>query len=94
MSKTETILGLTPILKRLAYSYLCRGLGTHEIEHPVYDAVEVAPLYSWKQNPEDPTEYGAGLKVTFMREGKRIRWAEFGVRFTGGGGSPAIFKVK
>ncbi len=88
---SEVRLGLTNILKRLADSYLTKGFGRHPIEHHVYDAVEVAPLYDWMPNPEQPNECGAGIKVTFFRQGQRVRWVEFAVRFTGGGGDQAIF---
>ena len=91
---SETQLGLTNIFKRLAYSYLTRGLGRHPIQHDVYDEVEVAPLYDWRPNPHNQDEYGAGIKVTFFRQKQRIRWVEFAVRFTGGGGDPAIFLLQ
>jgi hypothetical protein len=69
-------------------------VGTYKIDHHIYDAVKVEDLYPWQPNPEDPSEYGGALQVSFMREGRRVRWAEFSIRFTGGGGSPAVFKVK
>jgi len=94
MGRIETTIGLTPILKRLAYSYLCKGFGRHAIKHAVYDEVEVETLYPWQANPEDPNDHGAGIKVTFYREKKRVRWVEFAVRFAGGGGNPAVFRVK
>jgi hypothetical protein len=93
MSKVEARLGLTNITKRLAHHYLCRGFGNYKIDHPMYDAVHVGELYSWKQS-EETGEYGAGIKVTFSKNGKRIRWVEFGIRFVGGGGDQAIFKLE
>lgn len=93
MTNIETRLGLTNIFKRLAYSFIAKGFGYHSIEHDVYDAVEVSELYPWQTNPERTDDYGAGIRVTFYRKGKRIRWAEFGIRFAGGGGDEAIFKV-
>ena len=93
MSNIETRLGLTNILKRLAYSFLCKGFGRHPIDHPLYDLVEVAELYPWQANPECTDESGAGIRVTFFRDGERIRWVEFGVRFAGGGGDEAIFQI-
>lgn len=94
MTNIETKLGLTNIFKRFAYSFIAKGFGRHPIEHDVYDEVEVSELYPWQTNPERTDEYGAGVQVTFYREGKRIRWAEFGIRFVGGGGDQAIFKVQ
>lgn len=94
MTTTDTRLGLTPILKRLAYSFLCKGFGRHPIDHAPYDCVEVSELYPWKPNPEDTNEYGAGIRVTFFREGQRARLVEFAVRYSGGGGNEEIFVVK
>ncbi len=96
MTKTETKLGLTNIMKRLAYSYLTRGIGKHDIDHEVYDKVEVEQLYPWMPNPTrgDEEEYGAAIKVSFFRQGHRVRWVEFSVRDVGGGGDPSIFRLK
>ena len=94
MKGVEVTLGLTNILKRLAYSYLTRGFGRHPIEHDVYDEVEVSELYPWIPNPSDSEEFGAGIRVTFLRDNKKVRWVEFGVRDTGGGGDAAVFIVK
>lgn len=96
MTTTESKLGLTNIVKRLAYSFLLQGTGKHTIDHDVYDEVEVSSLYPWMPNPtiSNGEEYGAGIKVTFYRQGKRVRWVEFSVRDVGGGGDLSIFRVK
>lgn len=94
LSNVETRLGLTNILKRLAYSYLVKGFGRHSIQHGIYDEVEVSELYPWKQNPVQTGEHGAGISVAFLRQGKKVRWVEFSVRDIGGGGDPAVFSVK
>jgi hypothetical protein len=94
MSSVETRLGLTNILKRLAYSYLVRGIGRHQIKHDVYDEVDVSELYPWVPNPAHAVEHGAGIRVTFLRKGKKVRWVEFSVRDVGGGGDPTIFSIK
>ena len=95
MTKTEAKLGLTNILKRLAYSYLTKGFGKHPIDHDTYDEVEVEQLYPWIPNPtRGESEHGAGIKVTFYRKGKRVRWIEFSIRDVGGGGDPSIFRLK
>ena len=93
MKDTEVRLGLTNTLKRLAFYYLTRGFGKHTIDHPVYDTVEVSPLYDWMPNPENDNEYGAGIRVSFYRQGHRTRFVEFGIRFIGGGGDPTVFLV-
>ena len=90
MSNTETRLGITPILQRLAYSFLCRGLGTYPTQHGEYDAVIVRELYPWTQNPNDADEYGGGIVVEFCSCGKKKRYVEFGVRRVGGGGKAAV----
>jgi hypothetical protein len=93
MSTFETRLGLTPILKRLAFYYFTLGYGTHKIDHPEYDEVEVVELYPWQQNPQNEkgdTDYGAGTQINFYRGGKIIRFIEFSIRFTGGGGEQAV----
>jgi len=94
MTNIETRLGLTPILKRLAYSYLIRGYGRYPITHGLYDTVVVAELYDWQVNPADTSAHGAGARVTFYKDNVRIRWVEFGIRFIGGGGDPVIFGIK
>jgi len=94
MKNVEVILGLTNILKRLAYSYLTKGFGCHPIDHDVYDEVDVAEMYPWIPNPVQKDEHGAGIRVTFLRKGKKVRWVEFSVRDVGGGGDPTIFSIK
>ena len=94
MTTTESRLGLTNIFKRLAFSFLCKGFGRHPIEHDLFDEVEVAELYPWMPHPEDDNRYGAGIKVSFFKKGRCVRWVEFGIRFIGGGGDPTIFRLK
>ena len=90
MSKVEHRLGLTPVLKRLAFSYLQRGIGAHAIDHPQYDKVVVRSLYDWNTPTDDSVPSQGGIVVEFMRAGKRVRWIEFGCRVIGGGGEPII----
>ena len=95
MSQSETILGLTPITKRLAYYFLTRGFGIYEItDHPLYDKAEVKEFYPWRPNPENSDEYGGAIVVSFYKNERRIRYVEFGIRFIGGGGDDAIRRVK
>jgi len=90
MSHVDTRLGTTPILQRLAYSFLCRGLGMYPTQHGEYDTVIVRELYPWTQNPNDADEYGGGIIVEFYSDAKRKRFVEFGVRRIGSGGAPAV----
>jgi hypothetical protein len=95
MTRTETKLGLTPITKRLAYYFVCCGVGTYEmVDHPHYDEAKVEELYPWNPNPQNKDEYGAGLRVTFFKDGERIRYVEFNIRCVGGGGKEAIRRIK
>ncbi len=89
-TKAETRLGVTPILQRLAYHYLCLGLGTHPIRDWPYDKVIVRELYPWQSNPSNPHEYQGGVVVEFHKNNKRERYVEFGVRRVGAGGHDAI----
>lgn len=93
MSKVDHRLGLTPVFKRLAFHYLQKGVGEHKIDHPAYDKVVVRSLYDWStpSNPDVPSQ--GGVAVEFWREGKRLRWVEFGCRVVGGGGDPIIREI-
>lgn len=85
-------LGLTRPLIRLAYYFLTKGFGTHSlVDHPIYDQAEVKPLYDLQANPDNESELGAGIRVTFYHQGQKVRWVEFSLRYSGGGGTPAIF---
>jgi hypothetical protein len=90
---SEVRLGLTKPLIRLAYYYLTRGFGQHVIDHAIYDTVEIKPLCEWQSNPEQQgeEEFGGGIRVTFYRQGQKVRFVEFAVRYGGGGGEPSIF---
>jgi hypothetical protein len=92
-ARTDHKLGLTPVLKRIAFRYLQRGLGTYPSDLPAYDHVTVRPLYDWKtpSDPEIPAQ--GGLVVEFWRKGRRARWVEFGCRVVGGGGEPIVRDV-
>jgi len=94
MSQSDIRLGLTNVVKRLAYFYLCKGLGVYPIEHDVYDEVVVSEFDEWRENPTDPSEHGAGVRVEFRRQKKRVRWVEFRIRTAGGGGDLAVCLVE
>lgn len=91
-SLEEIRIGATPILKRLAYTYLTKGFGRHTATECGYDEVVVRELYPWKAYAEN-SPHAAGIRVEFHRGGKRVRWIEFGVRDIGAGGIPAVYTV-
>jgi len=89
--KTEHRLGITPVLKRLAFFYLKKGVGSHAIESPFYDEVLVRELYSW-HSPDGQSNLPpqGGMVVEFFWLGERVRWVEFGCHYIGGGGEPIL----
>lgn len=90
MSKVEHSLGLTPVLKRQAWLYLKKGVGSHAIEHHVYDEVRVRELYDWHSPKGTKLPPQGGMVVEFLRLGQRVRWVEFGCQAVGGGGEPIL----
>jgi len=92
MNKVEHKLGLTPTLKRLAFYFLKRGIGTHACDHPPYDMVIVRELYGWTSPSADQQAQG-GISVEFHQGGKRVRWVEFACRDVGGGGDAIVREV-
>jgi hypothetical protein len=93
MPRVDHRLGLTPMLKRWAFHYMQRGVGTHASEHPAYDSVVVKPLYDWKSPADESIPGQGGMVVEFHKDGKRVRWVEFGCRVIGGGGEPIVREV-
>ena len=93
MSKVEHLIGVTPVLKRLAFHYLKKGVGSHAIDHFNYDEVVVAELYDWCTPNEKTTPPQGGMVVEFRRLGQRVRWVEFGCHYIGGGGESIIREV-
>ena len=95
MSKSETRVGLTNIVKRFAYyCFITKGIGRHPLDNPLYDEVEIKEIYQWMSNPENPLEHGGGVSVTFYKNKEKMRFVEFSIRFTGGGGQDVIRLVK
>jgi len=90
MTKAETRMGITPILQRLAYYYLCHGFGEHTINDWPYDKVIVREMYPWRSSPNDPHDYQGGIVVEFYKNDQRERYVEFAVRRVGAGGHDAI----
>ncbi len=89
----EHLLGLTPMLKRLAWSYIKKGIGRHESMSHEFDEVRVRELYDW-HSPTNAMPPQGGLVVEFMLNGERRKWVEFGCHYIGGGGEPYIKEVK
>ena len=95
MSKTETLLGLTPVQKRMAHYYLCSGYGEYTPQdHPQYDKVIVRELYPFGENPRKQGEHAGGAVVEFYREDRKVKWIEFRCQVVGGGGEAVIRRVK
>ena len=96
MSRVEHSLGLTPVFKRLSFYYLRKGIGSHAVEPPYdvfYDEVVVRVLYEWHMPNGAHYPPQGGLVVEFMYRGERVRWAEFGCRYVGGGGQSIMREV-
>jgi hypothetical protein len=89
----ERLLGLTPTFKRLAWSYVKRGVGSHAISHADFDEVIVRELYEW-HSPTNEMPPQGGLIVEFLWLGERRKWVEFGCQSIGGGGEPLMREVK
>lgn len=81
------------MFKRLAFSYLLKGVGRYKSELPDYDEVVVRSLYDFATPSDDSIPSQGGAVVEFHRGGRRIRWIEFGCRVVGGGGSPIVHEV-
>jgi hypothetical protein len=93
MTRIERRLGINAVLKRLAFYYLQKGVGSHAIEHHVYDEVVVSVLYDWYTPDEKKMPPQGGMIVEFRRLGQRVRWVEFGCHYTGGGGEDVLREV-
>jgi len=90
MHKEDHRVGITPIVMRRAAYYLTLGVGEYTPDHPHFDRVTVEELYALKQNPENVMEWALGLKVSFHKNGRCIRWVDFGCRTTGAGGDSIL----
>ena len=97
MSHAERLIGLTPVIKRVAYHYLRLGEGTYTPDggnHPHYDRIVVRELYEFKENPQVEGEHAGGMVVEFYKDVRRVRWVEFRCQVTGGGGDAIVRRVK
>jgi hypothetical protein len=93
---SDHLIGLTPMLKRFAFHFLLKGVGSHAVEPPynaIYDEVIVRELYPW-HSPRPGVDPQGGLAVEFWYLGKKVRWVEFSVRDTGGGGDPILREME
>jgi len=87
-------IGITPIMLRRAAYYVQLGEGEYYPEHPHYDKVMVTKLYDFMQNPMNESEWGFGLKVSFYKDKRCVRWVEFSCRTTGVGGDEILKKAE
>ncbi len=97
MSKAEQRLGLTPVIKRIAFHYVKLGVGRYTPDggnHPHYDRIVVRELYEFKENPTVAGEHSGGVIVEFFKGDRRVRWVEFRCQVVGGGGQPIVRRVK
>jgi hypothetical protein len=97
VSKAEKIIGLTPMIKRIAYYYLRLGEGEYVPDggtHPHYNRIVVRELYEFKENPRVSGEHSGGMIVEFFKDKRRVRWVEFRCQVVGGGGEVIIRRVK
>lgn len=90
---SDHALGITPILIKRAAYYLSLGIGEYTPDHPHFDKVVVSKLYDIVNNPENPFEWSMGIVVAFYKDGRKIRWIDFGARVTGAGGDPILREV-
>lgn len=96
MSKVNTLLGLTPVFKRIAYYYLSLGIGSYIPDggkHPHYNKVIVRELYEFKSSALNSDDMAGGVTVEFFKDNQRVRWVEFRCQAVGGGGEPVIKEV-
>ena len=93
MHKEDHRVGITPIVMRRAAYYLTLGLGDYFPDHPHFDNVRVEKLYDIKQHPENEMEWALGVKVSFYKNGRCIRWIDFGCRTTGAGGDSIVWNA-
>jgi hypothetical protein len=93
MTRVDHKLGLTPMLKRHAFHYLLKGVGRYVSDHPAYDTIVVQSLYDWQTPSNDELPSQGGAVVEFHKDGRRVRWVEFGCRVIGGGGAPILREV-
>lgn len=88
-------IGLTPLMIRRAAYYLKLGQGDYYPCHPHFDKVVVSTSYDIRQPCSDVggDEWSQGMLVSFYKEGRRIRWLEFGCRLVGAGGDSIVKPV-
>lgn len=87
--------GLTPLVLRLAAKYVALGIGTYDCTSLGYEEVKVTVLRKWGNyalRGEEPI-YLQEMQVSFYRGGKRERWVDFSMRFSGGGGPPMVSMI-
>jgi hypothetical protein len=86
-------MGITPIIIRRASYYLRLGEGEYLPVHPHYDKVIVDKLYALTANPANKDDWAFGTCVSFYKDGRRVRWVEFGCHVIGAGGDALLREV-
>ena len=80
-------IGITPMLRRFAFSYLLKGEGSHAVLPPFdafYDEIVVRKLYDWIAPVGDVPPQG-GAAVEFWKKANAIRKsAELEAKIAGG----------
>jgi len=91
----EQRVGLTPMVMRLAVSYLTRGVGVYEGALS-YDTVEVRVLRPWENRGGvgKALDYSQEMQVSFYRGRRRERWVDFTIHISGAGGSPMMTTIE
>lgn len=90
--KPEQRIGLTPIHVRLAATYLTKGQGTYTCDSLGYTEARVEVVEDWRNRAleGDPPAYFMEMRVNLYRGTKRVRWVDFKIGMTGGGGESAF----
>jgi len=91
--KDDHMMGITPITLRRAGYYLSLGTGVYYPDHPHFDQVVVEQTYPVTQHPEVSAEWSQGMQINFYKDGRRVRWVEFGCRLVGAGGDAILHEV-
>lgn len=90
--KPEQRIGLTPIHVRLAAHYLTKGVGSYPDPGLGYSLIEVELVENWRNRAldGDPAAYFMEMRVNMFEGARRVRWVDFKISMTGGGGQPAF----
>lgn len=87
--------GLTPMYVRLAANFLDKGVGKHQhekLDNFGYDYAEVEVLNKWEryETPDGNNVWSKEYRVSFYKNGRAVKWVDFSMSMSGGGGQPAF----